>query len=182
MKSKLKKCRVCKTEFFQYTSTQVTCSIKCAIEYAREQEKKKDKSAARRQKKEYYDNDRKYQLKLAQKACNEYIRARDGGLGCISCDKPNDGTHQRHASHYRPGTNRQLMFNELNIHASCQQCNTTKSGNLTEYRIRLIQKIGIEKVEWLESYQGDYKFTLDDIKEIKQFYKEKVKLLIMELE
>jgi len=143
-----------------------------------EKDKKKKQQQNRRDKKEYYDNDRKHQLKLTQKACNEYIRARDKGIACISCGKPDDGTHQRHASHYRPaGTNKQLMFNELNIHASCMQCNAIKSGNLVDYRISLVNKIGIEKIEWLENYQGDYKYTIEDLKEIREYYKDKIKLL-----
>ena len=128
----------------------------------------------RKQKKEYYDNDRKHQLKLTQQVFNQYVRVRDMGRQCISCDKPDNGTHQRHASHYRPATHQQLRFNELNCHSSCQQCNTTKSGNLTEYRPRLIAKIGEDKVIWLESKQPGYKYTLDDLKEIREYYKSKI--------
>ena len=176
MKTKI--CKICGQEFKPQSTVQRVCSWPCAIKYTQQQDKKKEKAIARKQKKAFYSTDRKYQTDLASKACNEYIRGRDKALNCISCDKPNDGSHQRHASHYRPaGTNKQLKFNELNIHASCMQCNSIKSGNLSDYRIRLIKKIGLKNVEWLEGPHGNYKLTLDDIVEIKQYYKEQLKLL-----
>jgi len=35
-------------------------------------------------------------------------------------------------------------------HHNCAGCNTFKSGNLIEYRIGLVKKIGIKRVQWLE--------------------------------
>jgi 5-methylcytosine-specific restriction endonuclease McrA len=109
-------------------------------------------------------------LTEAQAAFNQYIRARDHGLSCISCGKPDNGTHQRHASHYRSvGACSSLRFNLKNVYASCQQCNTSKSGNLLEYRIRLKARYGESLVEWLESqnepkrYETDYLIRLRDV-------------------
>ena len=48
---------------------------------------------------------------------------------------------------------------------------------LLEYRKRLIDKIGIEKVEWLEGPHPIVKLTIEDIKEIKTKYTELVKQL-----
>jgi hypothetical protein len=50
------------------------------------------------------------------------------------------------------------------------------SGNAVSYRIRLIDKIGVERVEWLE--QNAYiekKWTVDELKEIQEIYKAKIK-------
>jgi len=176
---KLKKCVICGKEYEPRASFQKVCSMKCAIDHPKESAKKKKSQSIRREKKEFYAKDKKFQMALAVKACNEYIRARDRGIPCISCDKPDDGSHQRHASHYRPGTNSALKFHEFNVNASCQQCNTEKSGNLTAYRPKLIDKIGVDAVEWLEgdSCHRGYKYTLEDVIEIKEYYREKLKSL-----
>lgn len=41
-------------------------------------------------------------------------------------------------------------FDPDNVHAQCIQCNHYLSGNLLEYRKRLIDKIGLERVEAVE--------------------------------
>lgn len=123
-------------------------------------------------------SDKAFRAKEAQIAFNKYIRIRDDLLSCISCDKHNDGTHQRHASHYRSvGACTALRFNEDNVHASCMQCNSHFSGNITEYRIRLIKKIGLDKVEWLECQNQIVKYTCEQLKEIELYYKEKLNKL-----
>ena len=112
----------------------------------------------------------------AQKAFNAYIRYRDRNLPCVSCDKPNDGSHQRHASHYRSvKACSALRFNEMNVHASCMQCNSHMSGNITEYRIRLIKKIGLEMVAWIESQNKVTRYTCEELKNIELKYKKMIK-------
>jgi len=63
----------------------------------------------------------------------------------------------------------------MNIHKACSECNNFKSGNLSEFRIKLIGKIGLEMVEWLESQNQPYQWDLEDIKEVKAYYKEQLK-------
>ena len=43
-----------------------------------------------------------------------------------------------------------MRFHEHNINGQCTSCNKFKSGNLTEYRIALVEKIGEDRVKWLE--------------------------------
>ena len=101
---------------------------------------------------------------------------RDKNLLCISCQKP---PKKRNAGHYRSvGACPELRFEELNCHMQCEHCNTYLSGNLIEYRKNLILKIGVEKVEFLESKHEPKKYTIDEIKEIKAKYKQKLKGLI----
>jgi len=179
----MKTCK-CGAEFVQYTSLMNKCA-KCLADNARVKREEKNKlfssesvKKARKQLKQLSDNDRPTALRKAQSACNSYIRARDKGNPCISCDKPDNGSHQRHASHFRSvGACSSLRFNEKNIYASCQQCNTTKSGNLIEYRIRLVKKVGAEEVEWLESHNTITRYSIDELKEIEQKYKRKLKEL-----
>jgi len=65
----------------------------------------------------------------------------------------------------------------MNIHKSCSECNNFKSGNLSEFRIRLIGKIGLDMIEFLESQNHPYQWDIDDINDVKQYYKEQIKLL-----
>lgn len=117
--------------------------------------------------------------KEAQAEFNKYIRVRDEKLPCISCGKPNDGSHQRHASHYRSrGAHPELAFDETNVHASCMQCNSIKSGNIVDYRLGLLLKVGTKAVEVLEGPHEPKKYTIDDYKAIKAKYKMKAKDLL----
>ena len=88
-------------------------------------------------------------MKSTQKVFNSWIRKRDYGQPCISCQNPNP--KKVNAGHYiASGKSKFLSFNELNVHLQCESCNNHKSGNLIEYRINLIDKIGKDKVEYLE--------------------------------
>ena len=119
-----------------------------------------------------------YWMKRAQAAVNAYIRARDAGQPCISCGKPDDGSHQRHASHYRSvGGHPELRFCELNIWASCSVCNNYLSGNLVPFRASLIDKIGIDKVEFLEGPHEPKRYRKEDYQAIEAEYKAKLKEL-----
>jgi hypothetical protein len=64
-----------------------------------------------------------------------------------------------------------------NIHKQCQPCNTHLSGNLINYRIGLIAKIGLEAVEALEADQEIRKPSIDDLKSIRDTYRAKLKEL-----
>ena len=119
-----------------------------------------------------------YWMKRAQAAVNAYIRARDAGQPCISCGKPDDGSHQRHASHYRSvGGHPELRFCELNIWASCSVCNNYLSGNLVPFRAALVAKIGLDKVEFLEGPHEPKRYRKEDYQAIEAEYKAKLKEL-----
>jgi hypothetical protein len=52
------------------------------------------------------------------------------------------------------------------------------SGNQIEYRKRLIDKIGIERVKWLEEHGlKERRFTKEELREIMLTYKNKIKEL-----
>lgn len=73
-----------------------------------------------------------------------------------------------------------LRFEEWNVHKQCQPCNNHKSGNAVLYRIGLKNKLGSKPVEWLEGPHDPKKYTIDDLKKIKQEYKDKLKQLLAE--
>ena len=122
------------------------------------------------------DNDRSYWMKKAQAAFNAYIRARDADKPCISSGRPLTGKYD--AGHYRSvGAHPELRFCELNCHGQSVADNQHRSGNLLEYRINLIKRIGQDAVDWLEGPHEPKKYTVDDLKAIEKEYKEKLRTL-----
>lgn len=171
---KQKSCKVCKFKFIPRASTQVVCSWQCSIAYTSKEKEKRDRQEYRQKKQEL--KSRRDWLNDAQTAFNAYIRLRDETLPCVSCNRQHQG--QWHAGHYRSvAAAPQLRFNEDNVHKQCMPCNTHKSGNAIEYRINLVKRIGIERVEKLENSNDVVKWTIEDAKSIKQLYNEKLKLL-----
>lgn len=162
------------------------CSDDCALTVARKRVPAVKASQQRQERAQHKEAKQRIKtrsewLKEAQAAVNAYVRERDRGKPCISCDKPDDGSHQRHASHYRSvKACSALRFDPRNIYAACAQCNTHMSGNLLEYRIRLIRHHGSELVDWLESQNGITRYTIEELKAIKTEYKRKLKELTME--
>jgi hypothetical protein len=116
-------------------------------------------------------------LKLTQQIFNKYVRLRDNGKVCISCQNPINGV--KHASHYlSAGGHSIVRFHENNVWTSCYKCNVQLSGNQVEYRKELIKKIGTQQVEWLENNGSkEKKWTKDELKELMQKYKLKCKQL-----
>jgi len=147
-------CRVCKTVFQPVRCMQTCCSPECAITQAQAKRQKAERIADMADRKVIKQKleamkPLSYWADKAQKAVNAYIRARDAGQPCISCGRHHQG--KWNAGHYRSrGAIAALRFHHDNIHLQCEPCNSSKAGNVVEYRIRLIKKIGIERVEWLE--------------------------------
>jgi hypothetical protein len=169
---KPKKCRTCKEPFQPHSTTQRVCSPKCALELAKLDREKAERKKTGLRKVEL--RSRRDWLKLAQVPCNQFVRMRDDKDPCISCGRHHTG--QYHSGHYlSAGACPELRFHEDNIHKQCSACNNHKSGNITLYRINLIKKIGLERVEWLEGPHEPAKWTIDQLKEIRATYLAKVK-------
>lgn len=188
--AKPKKCRVaaCRASFVPSRMGQAVCSPACAIIDGPRHAPKARKALADIERKDIKVRKEKLKsradhLREAQAAVNEYVRLRDAHLPCISCDStPNDNdlmTGSRwDAGHYRSvGACPELRFEPLNIHRQCVKCNRNLSGNAVEYRIRLVQRIGAEKVTWLEGLHPACKYTVEEIKAIKASYREKTREL-----
>lgn len=175
-----KKCKNCKTEILNpFSSTQTACSPACAIEMAQKAQRKKIKAVDKIERKAHRAAKEKLKSKgdwLAetQKVFNKFIRTRDEKDSCISCGRSTGC--KVNAGHYRSvGACPELRFEELNCSLQCEHCNLFKSGNAIDYRIGLIKKIGVERVEWLEGPHEPKRYTIEQIKEIKRKYKEKIK-------
>ena len=171
------KCKHCKQPYTRTHGIQSWCSVECGLALARAKQAKAYKAETRVMKKALADKDRALWIRKAQTAFNSYIRARDAGLPCISCGCP-DGKGKRNACHYRPaGINTALRFDERNVWAGCERCNTYLSGNLVGYREGLVKRIGLEAVEWLDCNHEIKRWSIDELKEIESEYKAKLKQL-----
>lgn len=181
-KLRKRKCKTCKEWFIPKADWQKVCGkVECAISYAKTETRKQQEQTKRA----FRQSDKSKLKEKAQYWFNRFIRLRDKNLPCISCDYDWTGSatqRQAHASHYMSvSKSAKLRFNEYNVHKSCQICNTHLSGNLAEYRIRLINKIGLEKVEELERVANESepcKYTIEDLKKIIVIYKEKCKTML----
>lgn len=169
-----RKCAICRLEFEKQRMGQKVCGPKCSIEYVKKQAEKEDRKITR-EKKDALKTTRDW-LKDAQVAFNAYIRERDRALPCISCGRHHTGSHD--AGHYRSvGAASHLRFDEDNCHKQCVPCNQHKSGNAIEYRIRLVERIGEERVHRLEYSNVTKKWTTEEAKKIRDTYKRKLKEL-----
>lgn len=117
--------------------------------------------------------------KEAQAAFNAYVRARDKHEGCISC-----GLHTANnttggdwdCGHYRStGSAPHLRFHLWNAHKQCKKCNRYLSGNVAQYRVALIWKLGHEKVEALECMNDPKNYSIEDLKRIKRIFTKRIK-------
>ena len=169
-----KKCKSCKEIFTPTRPLQQACSPLCAIELVKLQRAKKEAKEHREAKQRI--KSRADWMREAQAAFNAYIRVRDAHLPCVSCGRFHEG--QWHAGHYRTTKAApELRFHPFNNNKQCPVCNNHLSGNIVEYRPRLIEKIGLTNVEWLEGPHQVHKWTIDDLKEIKSYYKDLLKTL-----
>lgn len=156
---------------------QVVCSPLCAIKHAEALRAKRERRETREAKAKL--KTRRDWLREAQSAVNSYVRARDAGLGCVSCDKPSSWAGQWHASHFRStGAASSVRFNLWNIHKSCSVCNNFKSGNLGEYTPRLRAKIGDEKVDWLYAQNTPVTYSVEYLQRLKKVFTKKTKRLL----
>lgn len=172
---KPRKCKQCKKKFIPFNSFHITCSPPCAIAYSNKKIRVKKEKEKREGRKTLNNNDTAYLKKQARYWCHKYIRERDKNKGCISCGKPLAKGY--HAGHYKPdGSNAMVRYNEDNIHGQCIQCNTFKSGNLPQYAINLIDRIGEARVKHIETIcKMPHKYDLQELRDIASKYKAKFK-------
>lgn len=158
---KAKSCVVCERVFVPWSSTQSVCRQSCALKKARA-----DRLAAEKAEKEAFEKRKQAAKRISELEADcraivqEIARIRDRNDGCISCHVGPNYDGQWHGSHYRShGGCSSLQFHLWNIHKSCAQCNKFKAGNIAEYRPRLVEKIGADRVEWLDNQPKSQKFS-----------------------
>jgi hypothetical protein len=119
-------------------------------------------------------------IREAQQVFNKWIRTRDEKEPCISCGKPPPDMSQLHAGrdagHYRStGSASHLRFHEDNCHAQCVKCNQWGAGRAVDYRLGLVARLGLERVEALESSNAPHKWERDELIAIRAMYQKKLK-------
>ena len=171
----------CRVSFVPQRLGQAVCNYTCGLAIKDVNQEKALKSLALVERREIKVRKEKLKsradhLREAQAVFNEWVRLRDADLPCVSCGRHHDG--QYHAGHWRSvGANPELRFEPLNVWKQCAPCNTHLSGNLVNYRISLLQRIGAEKVAWLEGPHPARKYTVDEIKTIKSDYRAMIREL-----
>lgn len=177
-KPKHKKCVICSINFEPKRALQKCCGYDCSLKFAKITQEKAIEKMQRKAKLIGLEKlkTKSDWLKEVQKEFNKYIRLRDKGKGCISCGTISDVKYD--AGHfYSVGAYPNLRFNEDNVHKQCSNnCNVHLSGNVHEYRTRLILKIGLKRFEELESQKNVKKhYSIEELKQLKEIYKEKIK-------
>jgi hypothetical protein len=177
---KVKTCAVCGKEFIPFLPLATVCGPVCAgrkVKAARKAEKadiKRRKEALKR----IPDL-----IREAQHEFNAYIRERDKDKPCICCgrfasDKDLLTGSRWDAGHYRStGSASHLRFNEDNCHRQLVYCNRHGAGRAVDYRIGLVGRIGLAKVEALEADNTPRKWTREELIAIKDKYRAKLKAL-----
>lgn len=111
-------------------------------------------------------------LQPTQDIVNAFVKVRDFGKPCISCNTYGDEWTIWDAGHFRSiGSAGHLRFNVNNIHKQCRHCNGELSGNREGYEKGLIARIGGEKVEILLANNAYKKLTPEYCKRTRSIYR-----------
>ncbi|MCC3717957.1 recombination protein NinG [Rouxiella badensis] len=178
---KPKSCSICETEFLPWSTTQKVCSPQCSIVYGKKVEADKQAAAQSKEWKKRKADSKplSHWIDMTQRAFNDFIRARDGEV-CISCGSKSAVSY--HAGHYRTTKSAtHLRFNEDNCHSQCAACNVYQSGAIGPYRINLIAKIGLQRVEMLENNNTHHRYTREELEAIRARYRQKTRDLIKQI-
>jgi hypothetical protein len=179
-----KRCPSCRVMFTPARTSQAVCGeIECAVAYGQSEKgrattRKALADVERREIKVRKEKlkSRAEHLKDTQQAFNAWVRERDAELPCISCGRHHQGKYD--AGHYRTvGSNPALRFEPLNCHRQCSPCNTQLSGNIVNYRIALVKRIGADQVDWLEGPHEPKKYTVEELKAMTADYRAKTREL-----
>lgn len=183
---KLHKCPICSDLFTKARPLQKVCGPACALKHSRklaEKKQAKQEAAERARTREKLKALETYPqlVKKAQTAFNAFIRARDAGKPCISCGAYLPGAQVgggADCGHYRSvGSAPHMRFVEDNAAGQCKKCNQYLSGNHVEYRKGLIERIGLKRVEQIESDQTIRKYTKEALEEIARYYRAEARKL-----
>lgn len=176
---KPKSCGHCGSTFTPARLMQAVCSPICAARSVKAKNKQERASIKERKEKLKRIPDL---IKEAQTAFNAWVRARDADERCISCGvllsrEAIGGGFD--AGHYRSrGSAAHLAFHEDNCHGQCKRCNRYGAGMAVDFRIGLVRRIGVERVEALEASNAPHKWERGELIAIRATYIAKRKQLL----
>lgn len=114
--------------------------------------------------------------KAAWKAFSSYIRERDK-YKCITCNKKGD-KYNIHAGHFISRTKTAILFDERNVHAQCNGCNTYYGGRWDDYYERMQKLYGQKVIDELMNKRDEVcPMRIEDYLKIEEIYKKKIKNL-----
>lgn len=180
-KPREKTCKACGNRYMPVKPMQKVCGPLCAIQFAQSERAKKERKQAAQERAEARKKlkTRADYMREAQAAVNRYVRLRDRDKGCVSCDRPATWNGQWHASHFRSvGAASAVRFNLWNIHKACSVCNHHLSGNLAEYRPRLVALIGQYRVDWLDSQNQVARYEIEYLERIKKVFNKRANRIL----
>lgn len=182
---KARVCSQCPKEFLPRSSTQRVCSQRCAMKVVKAH-KAKEKAELKARKKAIKRLS-EYRAE-AQQAFNDWVRARDADLPCVSCGATNPPMKpggQWDAGHFLSrGAYPELAFHEDNCHKQCKSCNagsgkfSHKARTVSQnYEMELLRRIGAERMAALKGPHEATKYKKGDYERIRATYKAKLKAL-----
>lgn len=179
---KQKRCKQCKENFTPRNTLHHVCSPQCGELFAKASRLKKERKETRARLKDM--ETLPVLKKRAQLAFNGYIRQRDQSKTCICCGSALTSNHgplggSFDCGHYRSvGSAPHLRFNEDNAHGQKKYCNQYGAGRAVDYRIGLIARIGLERVEALESDNAPRNYTRQELIDLAAHYRAKTRDLM----
>jgi len=200
-KCKPKPCSECKEVFQPRNSLTVVCGYRCAGERVKRINAKKAASASKKAERASKRDIKARKVALKTKsqwkadvqnnAFNPFIRWRDRDEPCISCGRFDHEIEDKFiggkwdCGHYLTrGAYPELRFEELNAHKQCKSCNggsgkyVRKNRTVQQnYRVNLIKKIGLKQVLWIEGKHEPKKHQIDELIEMKAYYKTLIKII-----
>ncbi|QDP52087.1 MAG: putative protein ninG [Prokaryotic dsDNA virus sp.] len=158
MANSKRKCKSCGdyVREFVVTPKGVFCNIDSAVKYSYANKDKGAQIVRKAQKKK--DTARKKELMTRsqwfdklQKLVNQYVReVKEVGQPCCTCNQVKSGYDCGHYKAVGRGGADRRRFTLMNLHRQCRHCNSFNGGKPVEYRAYLIERYGLNKVEWLE--------------------------------
>jgi hypothetical protein len=107
------------------------------------------------------------------RACLDVAR---GFCACITCGRVHH-YKDMDAGHYISRRWKPTKYHENNVYAQCVHCNRDLSGNVAEYRIKLVELFGEEHVAEMEAYSRTpfKKMLHEDVVALAAYYRIKAK-------
>lgn len=189
---KPRKCKSCGRSFAPISSMSKACSVPCALALVAKANARKEAKAKREEAKatraaKIKLKTRREWIAEAQVAVNRVVRLRDtlAGHGCISCGIK---LQQRFggafdAGHFRSiGSAPHLRFFLPNLRLQCKKCNRDRGGMHSDFRIGLIKRDGLKRVEQIEAMQGTAKWSIEYLQRLKKVMNKKARRLERRIE
>lgn len=182
----MRKCKKCQIWFQAKTATRQCLKCRSSIKLTKKETalarsipvKKKSSLLASKIKKPKEKTAKKLRKELDE-VFSIYIRRSyadsDGNVQCVTCPKIKPWKEMQNG-HFVGRANMNLRWSEKNCYPQCFRCNCMLKGNYPAYTEFLLNRIGLVGLQNLIT-EGKMikKWTSIEIKEMIEFYKEKIK-------